>query len=1124
MKVKYSASASYIFVVLATLSSVCSVRAQNAPIIVSPTELVFSVQSGSGISTPQNLVVVASGSASVSFTAAAVSTSNWLIVSNTTGTTPQVLTVSVNPGSLASGSYGGFITVTAGSSSSTIPVVLNVNTSGVSPLSASPNPLTFTFQAGSNIPQTQSLNVFLSAGGSTAVTATPTTSDNGTWLSVNPGSGVSPALFNVSVNPSTLSAGSFAGAIAINAPGTTGLVVPVIVNVASTSALNVSPQQLSFAFQTGNTAPPAQNLTLTTVGNNAISFAASASFPINNSCGTTWLVISPQSSSTPGNLSVQINPVGLQPGNCSGTIDISAPGATNPSQSIPVSLLVSATPLLQVPGTETTFTYQLGTATPASQTVQVTSSGAPLNFTASATPVSSGPAFLNVTPTSGTTPQALTLAINPAVLSGLAPNTYAENVSISATGSGNSPQTFTVTLVVSNNPMLVSSPSSAIFNFQIGHASPASQVITLTSTGGPLNYKVGATSTNCNSFLLATPSSGITATQTGQASTVMLSVNTSGLTMPQTCTGTVTISVPGSGAPSLSLPVTLNVSNTPLINLSPAAIKVTAVAGAAATSQIIALTSTDTTTPLNFSATATTTPPGLTWLSVTPNNGTSPANLMVTINPANLSPGVYNGSILVTSTSPNVLAQTIPVQLTVASSTITVSPASLTFNQPVGGPAPASQTLQVTGVPTGATVGATRTLFNGSNWLTVSSTGTSITVSADGSQLTQGSYGGVVTIFVPGASNSPFNVPVTLNVGASQTFTLTQTSLNFTIVAGAISLPGPQTVQLAAPGGSVQFNAVVIAPPGTTSMPLFVTVSPASGTAPATLTIGLIQSVVSTLTPGTYTNLVNLSSTSAPGSSQSILVTLAVTTPGPPTITAVVSGATFLAGAVSPGEIITIFGDNIGPLMPAGLQLTSSGFVSTTLAGTTVSFNGVLAPLIYVSPGQINAIVPYEVSGRMTTDVVVERTGEFAGTSASVQVNVAKTAPGIFTINQTGTGQGAILNANASVNGPNDPASRGSVIVIYATGEGIVQPPALTGSVTPSSGPISSFPKPVAPVSLTIGGSDAQILFAGEAPGLVSGVIQINAVVPTGIGTGNQKLVLTIGDNKTTADVTAAIN
>ncbi|MBV8819342.1 MAG: hypothetical protein JO022_13370, partial [Acidobacteriaceae bacterium] len=94
--------------------------------------------------------------------------------------------------------------------------------------------------------------------------------------------------------------------------------------------------------------------------------------------------------------------------------------------------------------------------------------------------------------------------------------------------------------------------------------------------------------------------------------------------------------------------------------------------------------------------------------------------------------------------------------------------------------------------------------------------------------------------------------------------------------------------------------------------------------------------------------------------------------------------------------------------------------------------------------------------------------------------------------------------SNSSANA----AARGSVIQIYATGEGVLNPAASTGSVTGGTAP---FPKPIANVTVTIGGQPATLQYIGEAPTLVSGVLQVNAVVPTNIGTGPQTVVLSVG-------------
>jgi uncharacterized protein (TIGR03437 family) len=110
-----------------------------------------------------------------------------------------------------------------------------------------------------------------------------------------------------------------------------------------------------------------------------------------------------------------------------------------------------------------------------------------------------------------------------------------------------------------------------------------------------------------------------------------------------------------------------------------------------------------------------------------------------------------------------------------------------------------------------------------------------------------------------------------------------------------------------------------------------------------------------------------------------------------------------------------------------------------------------------------------------------------------------------------------------TVNGANNPESKGRIIVIFATGEGLTSPPSVTGAVTTLTPPIPKVPQNV-PVAVTIGGQPATILYAGEAPGLVSGVLQVNAVVPTSIvGSGPMTVLLTVGNNTSTQPITVAV-
>ena len=138
-------------------------------------------------------------------------------------------------------------------------------------------------------------------------------------------------------------------------------------------------------------------------------------------------------------------------------------------------------------------------------------------------------------------------------------------------------------------------------------------------------------------------------------------------------------------------------------------------------------------------------------------------------------------------------------------------------------------------------------------------------------------------------------------------------------------------------------------------------------------------------------------------------------------------------------------------------------------------------------------------------------------------MNVVTTSPGLFTANSSGTGPGAILNSNNSVNAPSNPATRGDIVVVYMTGEGQTSPAGVTGKVTTVSSTPPLTPAPLLPVSITVGGQGANYTFAGQAPTFVSGVMQLNVVLPTAIGTGEQEILVTIGGNQSQRGVTVSV-
>ena len=237
--------------------------------------------------------------------------------------------------------------------------------------------------------------------------------------------------------------------------------------------------------------------------------------------------------------------------------------------------------------------------------------------------------------------------------------------------------------------------------------------------------------------------------------------------------------------------------------------------------------------------------------------------------------------------------------------------------------------------------------------------------------------------------------------------------------------------------------------------------------------------------------------------------------PPPLTIGAVTNSASNLPGAVSPGEVVTIYGSGLGPATLATMQIDPIyNRVSTSLAGTSVLFNGIPGPMIYAWNTQVAAVVPYEVSGP-NVQVLVEYQGQ---TTAPVSVPVALSAPALYTVNSSGLGQADAVNQNGSLNGAGNPATAGSTVTLYETGEGQTSPAGADGilnSATP--------PTPALPVSAKIGGVQAQVVSYGGIPGVVAGVMQLTVRIPAGLGAGIVPVTVQVGPFSSQSGVTIAI-
>ncbi len=609
-----------------TIPVTLNVTAATPALAVSPASLSFAYQVGGSVPAAQSLAI--SGAATTYTVTAAGGT--WLSVTPASGGTSGSAAVSVNPATLAAGTYSGTVTITAPGSTGSpkaVPVTLTVTPAATSNLTVSPASLSFAYQLGGVAPTAQTLAI---SGVASTYTATAA---GGTWLSVTPASGGTSGTATVSVNTASLAAGTYNGTVTITAAGSTGSpkAVPVTLTVtAAPTSLTLTPASLAFAFQLGGTAPAAQTLNINGVSS---TYTVAAS-------GGTWLTMSPTSGGKSGTATVRVNTAGLAIGSYSGSITVTAAGTTGSPKSVPVTLTVAAAaPTLTVSPTSINFAYQISGTLPSSRTLVLR--GVATTYTA----VAAGGAWLTVSPVSGGTSSSPRVSVN---VTGLAAGTYTGSVSITAPGSNGSPKLVPVTLTVTPPPPpLTASPSPVSFTYQLGDPAPAPQSLAISA--GTLTYTTAVTGAT---WLTVAPASG---TSPGSAN---LTVNTTGLAAG-TYTGTVTITAPGAANRTLAVPVTLTVT-VPSLQIAPATLAFSYTAGGPTpVAQVFSVASSGTT--LNYSVTTS----GEAWLTAAPVNGATPGTLFVSVNPANLVAGTYTATVTVTSLNYTNKPQALPVTLAV---------------------------------------------------------------------------------------------------------------------------------------------------------------------------------------------------------------------------------------------------------------------------------------------------------------------------------------------------------------------------------------------------------------------------------------------------------------------------
>jgi uncharacterized protein (TIGR03437 family) len=198
-------------------------------------------------------------------------------------------------------------------------------------------------------------------------------------------------------------------------------------------------------------------------------------------------------------------------------------------------------------------------------------------------------------------------------------------------------------------------------------------------------------------------------------------------------------------------------------------------------------------------------------------------------------------------------------------------------------------------------------------------------------------------------------------------------------------------------------------------------------------------------------------------------------------------------------------------------NVSGAGAFETSYNGYRVLFDGVPAPILYISSTQIDTVAPYAIAGRQSTRVEVEYNG--ARSNVSELVVSPDAAPGIYTVDGSGRGQAAAINQSGRLNGPSNPASVNSVLVFYVTGEGQTEPVGQEGRVI-----ATDLRKPVLPVAVNIGGVPVEVLYAGSTPGQVTGLMQVNVQLNGEVPRGPAvPIEIRVGPAPSPANVTVAI-
>jgi uncharacterized protein (TIGR03437 family) len=731
---------------------------------------------------------------------------------------------------------------------------------------------------------------------------------------------------------------------------------------------------------------------------------------------------------------------------------------------------------------------------PASALLSATSSLSGLLFTSQAT-TTDGQTWLQVVPPNGALPAAVEIRGD---ASSLNPGTYQGTVLIQAPAGnpGSRPVAVTFTVDPGDPPSLQAQPDSLAFALVQGSAAQTKALRVINAGVGSLAFQASVTSSG--TWLTVSPASASVTAATPASLTVAADPS---MLAPGTYTGAIILS-PASGT-IVRVPVTMTISAAPqTIVLSQAGFSfTTAFGGGAAPAQRLQVLNSGQGN-MNWAASVQTATGS--WLRIHTTSGSSGAfsstapEILVSTDATGLSPGRYYGRISISASNAANSPQYASVVLNVLNANSTPPPvlsaSRLVFVATAGGTDPSSQNLTISNVSTASLTFTSSKVTNGGNWLTADPTNGSlppgtparIVVQPVIGSLSAGTYTGSLDFqFSDGslASVRMLLILTTTTVLPSQTrgaqagCVATQLFPAFAGLPSQFSVPAAWPVSLLVDvvddcGDNLDTGSVIASfsngDPPLSMLPIgsgrwSATWLPAGSTASTSVTVDAKDPVSKIQGSSGLTGGVN-----APMDAPVIRAH---------GVASSANGDT--ASPFAPGSLISITGTNLA----SGTAFANSPPLPNSLNGTSVLVAGMPAPLSAVSPQEIDAILPSNLTANTTQQVLIVRGDSFSIPQA---ISVAPAQPAIFVMGA----QAAVVDAQFRLLGPQNPAKPGDTIIVFAAGLGSTNPSVDAGSTAPST----VLAVAANPVSATVGGESAQVSYAGLAPGLV-GIYQINLVI-----------------------------